>query len=171
MALKTAAPGVLHKSDVGGVKLSLHSAAAVRTAYDDVASRLGRDVLIGEMIDMEGIEVALGIVNDSQVGPILIISAGGVMIELLDDSASLLCPVSEEEFIDALAGLKIYRMLSGFRGKPAGDLASLAKVAVNLSHLAVAAKDIISEVDINPILVGQSSCVALDALIRKKTTR
>ncbi|WP_192356525.1 acetate--CoA ligase family protein [Mesorhizobium mediterraneum] len=171
VVLKTAAIGVLHKSDVGGVKLNLRSAAEVYAAYEDVAFRLGPKVLVCEMIKTDGVEVALGIVNDDQVGPLLIVSAGGVMIELLEDSASLLCPVSEREFTDALAGLKIYRLLSGFRGKPTCDLTALARVAVGLSRLAIDASDIVSEVDINPIIVSEGSCVALDALIRKRTQR
>ena len=94
VAIKTAAPGVQHKSDVGGVALGLADADALRTAYEDIAARLGPRVVVAPMAP-KGVEVALGIVRDPTFGPLVLVAAGGVLVELMNDRQLALPPLDE----------------------------------------------------------------------------
>ena len=164
LVLKTAEPGILHKSDVGGVVINIDGPDALQYHYHDIAERLGPRVLISAMAS-EGVEIGLGVINDPQFGPMVMVAAGGVLIESLDDRALALCPVSYDEALKMLAGLKINALLEGRRGRPQADQVALAETIVNLSRFAVAMGDRIAEVDINPVIAGPGGVVAVDALI------
>ena len=125
VVLKTAASGILHKSDVGGVKLNLRDEAELRAAYDDLAQRLGARMLLTRMVG-KGTELALGGVHDPQFGMLLMLGAGGTLIELLDDRAFALAPIDELEAERKLDGLKLRKLLGGVRGAAAGPSAERA---------------------------------------------
>jgi len=164
VVLKTAAPGVAHKSDVGGVRLGLADADAVRVAYDDVAGRLGPQVTIGAMAPA-GVEVALGILRDPTFGPLVLVAAGGVLIELLHDRALAFPPLDEAGARRLVDRLQMRPLLDGVRGAPAGDVASLAHAVSRLSVLAADLGDLLAELDVNPMIVSPDGCVAVDALV------
>jgi len=164
VALKTAHPGIAHKSDAGGVKLDLHDSAAVGAVYDDMARHLGPAVLIQAMVG-KGVEAALGAINDPEFGPYVMIAAGGVLIELLDDRAVALAPISRAKAGGMIGRLKLRKLLAGLRGAPPADEPALADALWRLSHLAYDLRDGLRELDINPIIVGPSGAVAVDALI------
>jgi acyl-CoA synthetase (NDP forming) len=170
VALKTAQPGIAHKSDVGGVKLDLRDAPAVAAAYDDLARRLGPAVLVQEMAG-KGVEAALGAINDAQFGPYVMVAAGGILIELLDDRAVALAPVDGTRASAMIDGLKLRKLLSGLRGQPPADVGALADALRRLSHLAFDLRAGLQEIDINPIIVGPSGAIAVDALIVGKPKR
>jgi acetate---CoA ligase (ADP-forming) len=164
VVLKTAAPGILHKSDVGGVKLNLRDEAELRAAYDDLAQRLGARMLLTRMAD-KGTEMALGGVHDPQFGMLLMLGAGGTLIELLDDRAFALAPIDELEAERKLDGLKLRKLLGGVRG---GAPAHLPSVAMAISRFSVMLADLdglIAEADVNPLIAGPGACMAVDALI------
>lgn len=163
VALKTAA-GHAHKSDVGGVHLGLADAAAVAKAYNDLAGRLGREVLVAAMAP-EGIEVGLGAIIDPSFGPVVVISAGGTLIEIMDDKVAALAPISAEEARQMLGELRIARLLAGARGRPASDLVALAEAIARFSVLAANLADVLSEVDVNPIIASPAGADAVDALV------
>ena len=164
VALKTAAPGVQHKSDVGGVRLGLGRPDEVRAAYADVAGRLGPPVLVGAMAPA-GVEVALGIVRDPTFGPLVLVAAGGVLVELLHDRALAMPPLDEAGARRLVDRLQMRRLLDGVRGAEASDVAALVHVVSRLSLLATDLGDLIDGLDVNPVIVSPSGCVAVDALV------
>jgi acyl-CoA synthetase (NDP forming) len=164
VALKTAAPGVLHKTEADGVRLGLADAGAVRSAYEDVAGRLGPETIVAAMAPV-GVEVALGIVRDPTFGPLVLVAAGGVLVELLHDRKLALPPIDEDAARRLLDGLAIRRLLDGVRGAPPCDVGALARAVSRLSVLAAELGDVIAELDVNPMIVSPSGCVAVDALV------
>jgi acyl-CoA synthetase (NDP forming) len=165
LVLKTAMPGILHKSDVGGVRLGLLDEDAVRQAYRDMA-RLGPRVLVARMVP-KGVELALGMVDDPQFGPLVTVSAGGVLIELLSDRKAALAPFGPLTARRLLEGLALHRLLEGYRGGAKVDLARLATVVASFSVMAAELAGRIAEIDINPLVCGPE-IVAVDALIVPK---
>jgi acyl-CoA synthetase (NDP forming) len=168
VAVKTAMPGILHKSDVGGVKLNLNAETA-GAAYADLKQRLGPRVIVMPMahgiIEGKGVELSFGMTNDPQFGPIVMLGAGGVLIELLQDRRFALPPFGPEEARRHLDALALRPMLNGVRGAPPADFAALCNALSRFSILAADLGDLIAEMDVNPIIAGPTGCVALDALI------
>lgn len=172
VALKTAAPGIAHKSEVGGVRLGLPDPAAFARAYDEMAARLGPAVLVQAMAG-QGVEAAVGVVNDPDFGPYLMVAAGGTLIELLDDRAVSLAPLDAVHAARLIGRLRLARLLRGVRGRAPADTAALADTGAHLSRVAIDLVGEIAEIDINPVIVGPLGCVAVDALVvprRRDTT-
>jgi acyl-CoA synthetase (NDP forming) len=167
VVLKTDEPGIAHKSDVGGVRLGLAGPDAVGAAYDDLAARLGPRVLVGQTAE-PGTELALGLVRDPALGPLLIISAGGVFIEIFAERSVVLPPVPRSSARAALARLRLAAVLTGARGQRPADLDAIADAITGLSHLAADLGDLLDALDINPLVCGPSGAVAADvfAVIR-----
>jgi acyl-CoA synthetase (NDP forming) len=164
VALKTAAPGVQHKSDVGGVKLELANAGQLEAAYADLASGLGPEVTVATMAPA-GVELALGIVRDPTFGPLVLVAAGGVLVELLHDRTLAFAPLDDAGAARLIDGLKIRPMLGGVRGAPPADVTSVAKAVVRLSVIAADLGDLLEALDVNPLIATQDGCVAVDALV------
>ena len=169
VALKTAAEGIQHKSDVGGVRLGLADPAALAAAYAGMTQRLGPRVIVAEMAP-KGFEIAFGIVRDPQFGPFVMVAAGGIWIEALNDRAVSLAPVDIEDARVMIAGLRISRMLDGGRGHAPADRDALATAFARLSMLAADLGDLIEEMDINPVFAGADGCCAVDALLVPRRT-
>ena len=168
VVLKTAQPGVIHKSDQGGVKTGLGDQAQLIAAYQDLCARLGERALVMPMV-AAGIEVSLGMKNDAQFGPMVIIACGGVLIELLAERAFRLAPVAAREAEAMIEELKLSRLLDGVRGQPAVDRKALVDLIVRFSELVVLLADSIAEIDLNPIIVNPSGATIVDALVIAKT--
>jgi acyl-CoA synthetase (NDP forming) len=167
VALKTAAEGLHHKSEKGGVRLNLETPAAVDLAYQALSEAFGPAVLVAKMAG-PGVEVGVGVVNDPQFGPYIVAAAGGVMIELLDDHSVGLAPLDDATARRMIGRLRVARLLAGARGRTPADLEGLVEVVVRLSRLAHDLRDLLAEADINPIIVGPSGCLAVDALVLPK---
>jgi acyl-CoA synthetase (NDP forming) len=163
VVLKTAA-AVAHKSDAGGVRLGIADAGMLAAAYAEMSHSLGPEVTVSAMVP-PGAELALGIVRDPQFGPLVMAGAGGVLVELLADRVFGLPPLDETRALDMLGRLKARRLLDGFRGAPATNAATVADAIVRLSALAADAGDLITGLDINPLIAGPSGCVAVDVLV------
>lgn len=164
VALKTAAPGLAHKSEQKGVRLGLASRDAVAEAYRDIAARLGPDVLIAAMAP-PGVEIALGVVVDPSFGPLVMIGGGGVTVELYRDCTFLLAPFDAATAEAAIRSLKVAQLLEGFRGGPRCDVRSAAEAAARLSVAAAALGDDLAEIDVNPLIVGVEGSIAVDGLV------
>ncbi len=164
VALKTAAPGVTHKSDQDGVRLGLGDAEAVRAAYEDVAGRLGPQVVVAAMAPA-GVEVALGVLRDAMFGPLVLVAAGGVLVELLHDRSLGLPPLDEGAARRLIDGLQVRPVLDGVRGAPALDVGALAHSLSRLSVLAADLGDLVAALDVNPMIVHPGGCVAVDVLV------
>jgi len=162
--LKTDEPGIAHKSDVGGVVLGLETAASVATAFDDLAKRLGKRVLVFPTAP-EGVELALGVVRDPQLGPLVVVAAGGVLVELIRDRVVALPPIDRDRALRLLDRLGIRRLLDGVRGQPPSDLEAVLDAIVAVSRLAQELHDGLDALDVNPFRCGSSGAVALDALV------
>ncbi|MGZ5302224.1 MAG: acetate--CoA ligase family protein, partial [Actinomycetota bacterium] len=164
VALKTAASGVHHKSDVGGVALGLTNADALRAAYEDVASRLGPQVVVAAMAP-PGVEVALGIVRDPQFGPLVLVAAGGVLVEILRDRRMALPPLDVPRSLAMIDRLRVRPLLDGVRGAPPADVDALARAISRLSVLAADLGEELAALDVNPVIVTTDGCMAVDALV------
>ena len=164
VALKTAAPGIRHKTEQGGVRLGVADEAALRTIHAELTARLGPRVLVAPMAG-PGIEMALGLVNDPQFGPLVMVGAGGVLIELLRDRRFVMPPADAATARQAVDRLRSRALLDGLRGDPPGDIGALADAVARLAVLAQCLGEEIAELDVNPILVRETGCLALDALV------
>jgi acyl-CoA synthetase (NDP forming) len=169
VALKTAAAAVHHKTDVGGVVLGLGEDDAVREAYAAVAERLGPEVVVAAMAP-PGVEVALGIVRDVIFGPLVVVAAGGVLVEVLHDRRLGLPPFGIETARRLIDGLAIRPILDGVRAAPPADVGALAHAVSRLSVLAADLGDLLDALDVNPVIVSPSGCVAVDALVEPRRT-
>jgi hypothetical protein len=162
VALKTLAAE--HKSDVGGVILGIADDGALRAAYDDLADKLGPAVTVQPMAPA-GVEVSIGMVRDPSFGPLLVIAAGGTLVELLADRALAVPPVSHERALRLLDGLRVKALLAGWRGAPASDMAALAGVIVGFSDLANELGDFVDAAEANPVIASVAGVIAVDALV------
>lgn len=153
-----------HKSDVGGVVLNLSDAVAAQAAYTAMSQRLGTRAIFMEMAPM-GVELALGSVWDPGFGPVVLVSAGGVLVEFLGDSIAALAPVSEAEALGLLREMKCYRLLQGVRGAAPTDLEDTARQFAAFSRMIAALGPACSESDINPLVCTPEGAQALDCLI------
>ena len=165
VVLKTAVPGISHKSEVHGVYLNLNSDKELTDAYKDLDKRLGPEALLSKMIDEEGVEMILGMTTDPQFGPMITLGFGGVYAEALKDVVTLMPPFNAETAKQALSELKMQSLLSGYRGSEAADVESYCKMASKLSLFALAMRNHICEIDVNPIILGKDICLGLDALM------
>ena len=164
VALKTAVRGVSHKSDVGGVKLDLNGPEPLADAYRDLAERLGPDVLVAPMAP-PGLELALGVVRDPQFGPLVMVAAGGLLVEVLRDRRFALPPVDRSGARALLDRLEIRPLMEGVRGSPPVDLDAVAVAVARLAVLASALAEHLEALDINPLIAGPEGCMAVDALV------
>jgi succinyl-CoA synthetase beta subunit len=167
VVLKTAVPGITHKSDVGGVRIGLSDAGAVRGAYEDIAGRLGPDAVVAAMVPA-GVEVALGVVVDPTFGPLVLVAAGGVLVEVLHDRRLALPPLDAAEARRLIDGLQIRPILDGVRGAPPADVDGLADAVSRLSVLADDLGDLLAALDVNPMIVSPDGCIAVDALVEPR---
>ncbi|MFI5285073.1 MAG: acetate--CoA ligase family protein [Candidatus Dormibacteria bacterium] len=167
VVLKTAAPGVAHKTERDGVRLGLVDESALRHAYADIESRLGARMTVAAMVAHTpgAIEFHLGIVVDEQFGPLVVVAAGGVLVEAFDDRAVVMPPLSVDRALAALDSVRVSRVLDGVRGRPPVDRREVAGAISALSQLALELGDVLEAVDINPLIAGPHGCIAADALV------
>jgi len=150
--------------DTCGMILNIANADALNAAYAEMSKRLGARMLLTQMVE-KGTELALGGLYDAQFGPLLMIGAGGTLIELMDDRAFALAPIDELEAERKVDGLKLAKLLAGVRGTKPAHRPSLALAIAKFSVLLAELGDLIAEVDVNPLIAGPSGSVAVDALI------
>lgn len=177
VAVKLVAFGLHHKSDAGGVALGLGNAQAVATAFGSVtemarASSSERDiegVLVEQMVSIVA-ELIVGVRN-TEFGPIVLVGMGGIYTELLQDFRTRLAPISREDAAAMLRELQGFRLLNGFRGRPPADVEAAAEAIWRLGALAVELGDTISEIEINPLGIGErgAGACALDALVLSRS--
>jgi acetate---CoA ligase (ADP-forming) len=162
VALKTAE--ALHKSEVAGVRLGIGDGESLRRAYADLAGRLGPRARVAGMAP-PGVELALGMVRDPQFGPLVLVAAGGVLVEVLRDRRMGFPPLDEARARRLVDGLQARPILSGVRGGLPADIGAVALALIRLSVLALDLGDLIEALDVNPLICGPAGCVAVDALV------
>ncbi|MDQ2848087.1 MAG: GNAT family N-acetyltransferase [Actinomycetota bacterium] len=165
VAIKVAA-GLVHKSDVGGVRLGITSELELRAAFDEVraAGPLGGGVLVQPMA-ATGTELIVGAIQDPQFGPVVMLGAGGVMADMIADRQLRLAPVTAAEAQDMIAGLRTAPLLDGYRGRPP---VSRPAVADLLTRVALLAEELpeIAELDLNPVICEGERVLVVDAKVR-----
>jgi acyl-CoA synthetase (NDP forming) len=177
VALKVQSPDISHKTEAKAVKLGIMDRAELESAYEDIlgnaraykADARIEGVLVQEMVG-GGIEAIVGITNDPLFGPAVMFGLGGIFAEVLKDVAFRLAPVSPATAREMIEEIKGYAVLTGARGKPAADIDALVNAIVRLSALAIDLRDVVAELDVNPLFVmpqGQGVRAA-DALIKPK---
>ena len=175
VVLKISGPKILHKTDVGGVRLNVTDEQSARVAYDEIVasvkSKMGADteiwgVLVQKMLP-KGKEIILGMSRDPRLGPLLMFGLGGIYTEALKDVSFRLAPLRENVALEMIMDIRAHKLLRGFRGEPPADVAAIADCLLRLSQL-VTDHPRIKELDINPLMVyatGQGAMVADARLI------
>jgi len=157
--------GIAHKTEAGAVMLNLTSPQAVK----DAATRMSANrFLVEEMIDGTIAELLIGVVRDPAHGFVLTLAAGGILTELLSDSTSLLIPSTADQVTAALHRLKIAKLLTGYRGKPAAAISAIVTAVMAVQDYVTQNAQGLAEVEINPLLCTQTRAIAADALLRRK---
>jgi acetate---CoA ligase (ADP-forming) len=170
VALKAVAAGLVHKRDAGAVATSLRTPAELQRAAKAMQASVtaaGYDVrgfIVQPMIS-DGVELIVGMVQDTSFGPVLACGAGGTNTELLKDVAVRITPVTDRDAPEMLRALKLYPMLTGYRGSPACDIAAVETLLVRVSAM-VAAHPEIAELDCNPVIVRPDGAIVVDARVR-----
>jgi acetyltransferase len=172
VAVKISSPDILHKTEIGGIRLSLRTEQEVRDATREILGSARKHmpdariagVSVQQMLS-SGVEIVVGVKRDQQFGPLIAVGMGGVMVELLKDTAVCLAPVSEETARSMVRSLQGHKLLAGYRGAAAVDEDGLVDAICRLSELADDLKDVVAEIDVNPIIVTASGAIAADALI------
>ncbi len=175
VVLKVESPDLPHKTEAGVVRLNIHSADEVRAAHQTIMAKVNavtpapriNGVLVQRMMP-QGIEMVVGARIDPLFGPLVVVGLGGILVELLQDSALAPAPVTHDEALALLAQLKGARLLDGFRGMPGVDRNRLADVICSIATFAADHRDAIAELDVNPLICTGDSITAVDALIVPK---
>jgi acyl-CoA synthetase (NDP forming) len=164
VVLKTAAPGILHKTEQRGVILGIASEARLREAYRDLSKRLGKHALIAPMAG-SGMEMILGARRDPQFGPVVLIGFGGIYAEVLKDVVFAMPPFDRIAARRKLDRLKLRPLLDGKRGARPYDVDGFCEAAARFSSMVHALREDLAEIDINPLIVRHDGCIAVDALV------
>jgi acetyltransferase len=173
VAMKIDSPDVTHKTDVGGVVLSLMDAAGVRSAWTQMLARVAQRApkarvsgvtLEAMLVRPHARELLVGVLRDPVFGPAITFGAGGVTVEVLADRAVALPPLNSALTREMIASTRVSRLLASFRGMPAADLTALENVLLSVSAMVCELPEI-REMDINPVLVDESGAIALDARV------
>jgi acyl-CoA synthetase (NDP forming) len=175
VVMKVSSPDLLHKTDVGVVKVGVASAAEVRTTYDDLlrkAKKADRNaridgVMVCEMVK-GGVDTLIGVSTDELFGPVVTIGVGGIFVEVFGDVTFRVPPFSEDEARLALAELKGFKLLEGVRGQAPVDIDALVDTVMKVQRLAMDLAGDVRELDINPLVIRPRGAVALDALVVKQ---
>jgi len=173
VVLEVESPQIIHKTDVGGIKVNIKNSDGVRRAYKEILSNVNKlapeavikGIIVRRMIP-QGKEVIVGMHRDPIFGPVVMFGAGGILVELMRDVSFRVAPISVEEAYEMMEETKIYKLLKGFRGEPESDIESVVDVILRVSKLALDFPEI-SDMDINPLFVYEkgSGCVGVDIKI------
>jgi acyl-CoA synthetase (NDP forming) len=171
VVLKIVSPQILHKSDAGGVMVNLKTASEVRDAYGkilanakkyDAAART-EGVLVQEMAP-QSTEVIVGAIKDAQFGQTLMFGLGGIFVELLKDVTFRIAPITREDAVEMITGVKAYPLLKGYRNTPPADIDAIVAILLNTSRLVMDYPEV-KELDLNPVMAYEQGAKTVDARI------
>ncbi|VVB66572.1 Acetate--CoA ligase [ADP-forming] I subunit beta [Candidatus Gugararchaeum adminiculabundum] len=166
VALKIYSKEILHKTDIGGVKLKLQDAAQVGAAYDEIMQAVkGKSVegVLVQKMAAKGLELIIGGKIDAQFGPLVLFGLGGIYVEVLRDVSLRICPITEDDAREMVSEIKGRALLDGARGRKPVDKLALQKMLVNVSKMLYNEK--IKELDFNPVIAYEKGCMAVDVRI------
>jgi acetate---CoA ligase (ADP-forming) len=153
-----------HKADAGGVILGIEDELSLIQSYKQMSGRFGSELVVQRMAE-PGVELALGMVRDEQFGPVVVVAAGGHLVEMLDDRRLALPPLDSTGAMRLVESLRVGELLKGFRGSTPGDAAALSDAIARLSVLATDLGEYIEALDLNPLVVSPSGAAAVDGLV------
>ncbi|MGZ4882385.1 MAG: acetate--CoA ligase family protein [Halobacteriota archaeon] len=170
VVMKVSSPDIAHKTDVGGVITGISSDRAAKNAFDQIYANINKrmpqarigGVIIGEMV--EGEEVIVGVTCDPQFGPFITFGLGGLYVEVLKDVSHRLAPITVAEAKQMISEVRSYPILLGTRGRKALDINAVADTIVRVSQISQDFEEI-QEIEINPLMVQENGCIAVDALV------
>lgn len=173
VVMKISSPDILHKSDIGGVRVGLADSTSVRDTYELIEYRARKyspdariwGILVQEMV-RKGREILVGVTRDPQFGPLVAVGMGGIYVEVLKDVALRLAPISKQEVSDQIRSIRTFPLLRGVRGEPPADIAAIEEVVLRVSQLVIDFPEIV-EMDINPLVVHNQGegAIVVDARI------
>jgi len=171
LVMKVVSPQILHKTDVGGVKVGLDNVNDVKKTFKDMYGRLSKKkgvdvkgILLEKMVP-KGVELIVGVQNDPQFGPVIMVGLGGIMTEVMKDVAFRMLPITTSDAKSMLNELKGSKLLKGFRGSPPIDLNMVSKMLVQIGKLGMENANYINSIDFNPVVVYPKSHFVVDAKI------
>jgi acetyl coenzyme A synthetase (ADP forming)-like protein len=168
VVIKAVGPNLIHKSDVGGVRLDLRTPQEVLAAYQDMEASLLGDLATGFVVQPyapSGVEVIVGLTHDPLFGPLVMLGLGGIATELLGDRSFRILPVTDADAFDLVRSLRASPLLFGYRGRPPVEVESLQDVILRIAQLAHDLPEVV-EIDLNPVMVGPHGSTAVDARVR-----
>jgi acyl-CoA synthetase (NDP forming) len=175
VALKITSPDVIHKTDSGGVKLSINSVAEVKKAYDEILKKVKKQYPDADIHGVSvqkmappGTEVIVGTSKDPQFGPVIMFGLGGIFVELLKDVSFRVIPVERRDAQEMIKEIKGYPLLQGYRGKEPASISALVEIILKISKL-IEENPQIKELELNPIFAYQDKAVGIDARIILET--
>ncbi len=171
VVLKIVSKDILHKSDIGGVKVGLNSDEDVMKAYDEIMNNVKEKanttdiegILVVENAE-KGLECIVGMVRDPQLGPALMFGLGGIFVEILKDVSFALLPINEDEALEMIKSVKGYKLIEGYRGEKSKDIDAIIDLMMKVAKL-VEENPGIDEIDINPFFVYEEGLMTIDARI------
>ncbi|NMI81742.1 acetate--CoA ligase family protein [Marine Group I thaumarchaeote] len=171
LVMKVVSPQILHKTDVGGVKVGLENINDVKKTFNDMYGRLSKKkgvevkgILLEKMVP-KGVELIVGLQNDSQFGPVIMVGLGGIMTEVMKDVAFRMLPITTSDAKSMINELKGSKLLKGFRGSAPIDLNMVSQMLVRIGKLGVENADHFNSIDFNPVIVYPKSYFVVDAKI------
>jgi acyl-CoA synthetase (NDP forming) len=172
VALKIRSDDIVHKTEAGGVALDLRGGDAVKAAADALLTRARNShatarihgFLVQEMVS--GVETIVGARSDPLYGPLLLVGSGGILVEIAQDAALRLLPVTADDVEKMLDGLELAKLLAPFRGRPAADRGALAQAALAVGRLFLDHRTRIKDIEINPLMVRPNGCGAVAVDVR-----
>lgn len=171
IVLKVVSPDIIHKSDVGGVKLGIADSHQISEKFKEIQESIKEKapnarfsgIIVHKMVP-SSTEVVIGGVRDRQFGPAVMFGLGGIFVELLKDTSFRIAPVTKDDALEMVQEIRGYPLLDGYRGSPKLDVEAILDAIVRISELIEAIKEI-DQIDLNPIMVYQSGLVAVSARI------
>ena len=171
VALKIASPDIIHKNDGGGVRLGLETPETVIKAYHEILENTGRQYPLAKIHGISvqnmaspGIAVIIGMTKDMQFGPVIMFGLGGILVEIIDDVALRVSPITRRAAAEMIREIKGYQLLKGYREQPPAKLPALEDMLLAVSAFAEN-NPVIKEIDLNPVMAGSEGAVAVDARV------
>ncbi len=171
VVLKVASPDIVHKSDIGGVKVGLANATAVSRAYKEIMAAVKKKEpkarihgVSVQAMAKPGVEVIVGMTKDAQFGPVLMFGLGGILVEILKDVSFRIVPLEKKDAREMIRDIKGYPVLEGYRGQPPSDVAALESLIMKVSEFVEKTPEI-KELDLNPVFAYSKGAVAVDARV------
>jgi len=171
VVLKIVSPNVIHKSDVGGVKVNLKTEEEVRNAYRDILESVKANVpnaritgILVQEFAPQGLELIIGLIRDPQFGPTVMFGLGGIFVEVYRDVSFRVAPLSEYDADSMMREIKAYKLLTGFRGMEPVDLEALKDALIKVGQIGLDIEEI-AEMDLNPVIAYPKGIKVVDARI------